>query len=109
MADDDAGEAEREPRILDNAEGERYEVWLGDERAGVIEYETTPDAVKLIHTEIAPAFEGHGLGSRVIAGALQDIRRRGLKLVPICPFVRAYLRRHPEEQDLVDRPCAPPS
>jgi len=93
--------AEAEPRIVDNDEEQRYELWLGDERAGVIEYDTKPDTVVLIHTEIDPAFEGRGLGSKLIAWALKDIRDRGLRLKPVCPFVRAYLKRHPEEQDLV--------
>jgi uncharacterized protein len=92
---------EMEPRIVDNAEDECYELWLGEEIAGGIEYETKPGVVVLIHTEIDPEFEGRGLGSKLIAGALQDIRARGLKLQPICPFVRAYLTRHPEESDLV--------
>jgi uncharacterized protein len=98
--------AETEPRIVDNAEDECYELWLDEEIAGGIEYETKPGVVVLIHTEIDPEFEGRGLGSKLIAGALQDIRTRGLKLEPICPFVRAYLRRHPEERDLVVRPAA---
>jgi uncharacterized protein len=57
--------------------------------------------VVLIHTEVEPAFEGQGLGARLVAGALEDLRARGLKLVPQCPFVRAYLRRHPDQADLV--------
>jgi uncharacterized protein len=98
---------EIEPRIVDNTEDEYYELWLGEEIPGGIEYETKPGVVVLIHTEIDPEFEGRGLGSKLISGALQDIRSRGLKLEPICPFVRAYLRRHPEERDLViPRPAA---
>ena len=57
--------------------------------------------VVLIHTEVEPAFEGQGLGARLVAGALEDLRARGLKLVPQCRFVRAYLRRHPDQADLV--------
>jgi len=94
-----------EPRLVDNAEEQRYELWVGEARAGVIEYQTKPGVVALIHTEIDAEFEGHGLGTKLIAAALADIRSRGLQLVPICPFVRAYLRKHPEERDLV----APPS
>ena len=93
-----------EPRVVDNAAERRYELWVGDERAGVIEYGTRPGVIELIHTEIDPAFEGRGLGSRLIAGALDDIRARGLGLIPTCPFVRAYLRRHPEQRNLVVRP-----
>ena len=83
-----------EPRLVDNAAEHRYELWVGDERAGLIEYGIRPWVVELIHTEIDPAFEGRGLGTRLIAGALDDIRARGLELIPTCPFVRAYLRRN---------------
>jgi predicted GNAT family acetyltransferase len=93
--------AEPAPRVVDDAAEHRYELWVGDARAGVIEYESRPGVVVLIHTQIDAAFEGRGLGSRLIAGGLRDIRARGLKLVPICPFVRSYLRGHPEERDLV--------
>jgi predicted GNAT family acetyltransferase len=55
----------------------------------------------LVHTEVASALEGSGLGARLVAGALVDIRRRGLRLVPRCPFVAEYVRRHPEYADLV--------
>jgi uncharacterized protein len=87
--------------VVDDAAEQRYELWVEDARAGIIEYETRPGVMMLIHTEIDPEFEGRGLGSLLIAGALRDIRARGLKLVPICPFVRTYLGRHPEERDLV--------
>lgn len=94
------------PRIVDNAEEQRYELWVGDALVGVIEYDTEPGLVVLIHTEVDPAFEGRGLATKLIAGAIEDIRARGLKLVPVCPVVRAYLRRHPEDRDLVVRPSA---
>jgi uncharacterized protein len=93
--------AEQEPRVVDDAAEQRYELWVEDARAGVIEYETRPGVMVLIHTEVDPEFGGRGLASLLIAGALRDIRARSLKLVPICPFVRTYLRRHPEERDLV--------
>jgi uncharacterized protein len=90
-----------EPRVADNPRASRYELWLGTTRAGLIEYQSEPGMVFLVHTEVDPAFEGQGLGERLVAGALEDIRARGLKLVPLCPFVRAYLRRHPDQADLV--------
>lgn len=62
--------------------------------------------IVLVHTEVAPAVEGRGVGSRLVSAALDDIRARGLRLVPICPFVRAYLGRHPEHGDLLARPSA---
>ena len=90
-----------EPRVADNRRASRYELWLGTTRAGLIEYRSEPGVVLLIHTEVAPSFEGQGLGERLVAAALEDLRARGLELVPVCPFVRAYLRRHPDQADLV--------
>jgi uncharacterized protein len=89
------------PRVADNPQASRYELWLGTTRAGLIEYRSQQGVVFLVHTEVDPAFAGRGLGERLVAGALADLRARGLKLVPICPFVRAYLRRHPDQADLV--------
>jgi predicted GNAT family acetyltransferase len=88
-------------RVVDNPEESRYELWLGATRAGVIEYEAEPGTILLLHTEIDPAFEGQGLGAQLVAAALEDLRARGLKLVPLCPFVRSYLHRHQEYADLV--------
>jgi predicted GNAT family acetyltransferase len=65
------------------------------------DYHSQPGLVTLLHTEVPQAFEGQGIGSKLIAFALHDIRERGLELLPICPFVIAYVRRHPEYQDLL--------
>jgi hypothetical protein len=80
---------ETDPRVVDNPEQRRYELWLGATCAGFIDYRSEP------------AFEGQGLGGRLVGGALDDLGGRDLKLVPLCPFVRTYLRRHPEYADLV--------
>jgi predicted GNAT family acetyltransferase len=89
--------------VADNAEKQRYEARQGSEVVGFILYRLDPGRITLIHTEVAPALEGKGIASQLVTGALDDIRRRGLTIVPICPFVRAYLRRHPEYADLVAR------
>ncbi len=89
--------------VTDNAEQRRYEARQGSEVVGFITYRLNPGRITLIHTEVAPALEGQGIASQLVAGALDDIRRRGLTIVAICPFVRAYLRRHPEYADLVAR------
>jgi uncharacterized protein len=89
--------------VRDNASELRYELVLDGEVVGEIQYRLVPGAVVLVHTEVSPSLEGRGLGARLVAGALQDIRSRGLHVVPICPFVRSYLRRHPEYRDLVVR------
>jgi len=89
------------PRVTDNPRASRYELWLGTTRAGLIQYRSERGLVFLVHTEIDPAFEGQGLGERLVAGALEDLHARGRKLVPLCPFVRAYLRRHPDQANPV--------
>ena len=100
--------AEMDVRVLDNPEEQRYELWLGATRAGFIQYRSGPGTIVLVHTAVEPAFEGQGLGARLVAGALDDLRARGLRLVALCPFVRAYLRRHREYADLVARGPADP-
>ncbi len=89
------------PRVADNPPELRYEVWADGRLAGLIRYTLGDGEITLVHTEVDPAFEGRGLGSVLVAGALEDIRRRGLKLHPLCPFVAAYVRRHPEFADLL--------
>jgi predicted GNAT family acetyltransferase len=54
------------------------------------------------HTEVEPELERHGVGSQLVAATLDDLRARGLPVVPICPFVRGFIRRHPEYADLVE-------
>jgi uncharacterized protein len=82
--------------VRDHPDELRYELIVDGEPAGEILYRLRSDAVVLVHTEVSPQFEGEGLGSRLVAGALDDIRARGLRPVAVCPFVRAYLQRHPE-------------
>lgn len=94
--------------VRDDPEDLRYEILRGDELLGGISYRLAPGVIVLVHTEVAPSEEGHGVGGRLIAGALADIRTRGLRVAPVCPFVAAYLRRHPEQRDLVTGDPATP-
>jgi predicted GNAT family acetyltransferase len=89
--------------VRDNPEDLRYELVVDGEVVGEILYRRYPDRIVLVHTEISPSLEGQGLAGRLVHDALDDIRTRGLRVVPICPFVRGYLRRHPEYEDLVTR------
>ena len=93
--------ADGDVRVADNPAQLRYELHLGDTLAGYLAYRAEPGTLVLVHTDVDPAYLGRGLGSRLIGGALDDIRARGLLLVPLCQFVAAYLRRHPEYADLV--------
>lgn len=79
----------------------RYEALVDGVVRGEIVYGIEPGLVVLIHTEVAPSAEGTGVGSRLVRGALDDARTRGLRVVPLCPFVAGYIRRHPEYADLV--------
>jgi hypothetical protein len=92
---------ETETRIADAPESSRFEIRLGDELAGLLQYRLQGESISLLHTEIDERFEGRGLGSRLIAFALDDARARGLAVLPFCPFVKAYLERHGEYLDLV--------
>jgi uncharacterized protein len=89
--------------VVDNAAELRYELWRSGDMVGSIRYTLEDGAITLVHTEVDPAVEGQGLGSVLVAGALADIRSRGLRLDPLCPFVAAYLQRHPEDADLTVR------
>jgi predicted GNAT family acetyltransferase len=83
--------------VRDNPEASRYEVWAGGELAGFTQYRLHDDRVTFIHTEIDPAHEGEGLGSRLARSALDDMRARGLMIAPQCPFIAGYIRRHRDE------------
>ena len=86
--------------ILNNEAEQRYELWVGDALA-LAAYKLEGDVIRFTHTEVPKALEGQGIGSRLFGNALDDVRRRGLKVVPLCPFVRRYIERHPEAQDLL--------
>jgi len=92
-----AGDAE----VRDNPTELRYELVVDGDVVGFIRYRRRPGAIALVHTDIAPRLEGRGLGATLVAGALDDIRARGLHVVPLCPFVRAFIGRHQDYGDLV--------
>ena len=88
------------PRVVENTSELRYELWVGDTLAGLIRYTREDDVVTMVHTEIEPAFEGGGYGSALVSGALDAVRAQGKRVRPLCPFVAAYVKRHPEYADL---------
>jgi predicted GNAT family acetyltransferase len=88
--------------VVDVPERERYELRVDGELAGHLAYRGRTDVRALVHTEIDRDRSGQGLGSVLIAGAVDDLRARGLRLIPICPFVTRWLGEHPEHLDLVD-------
>jgi uncharacterized protein len=88
-------------RIVDNPERNRYEAVLDDRVVGISQYSLADDVVTFLHTEVDQSAEGKGIGSRLAAGALDDVRQRGLKVVARCPFISAYIRRHRDYADLL--------
>lgn len=87
--------------VADRPEEARYELTVDGERAGFLTYRVSEDVIWMLHAEVDPAREGQGLGSRLVRGTLDDARRRGLSVRPVCPFVAAYIDRHPDYADLV--------
>ncbi|MEO3782816.1 GNAT family N-acetyltransferase [Actinocorallia sp. B10E7] len=89
------------PRVADNSAAFRYEIFTDEgDLAGFSTYTRRGDRVVFWRTEIADEFEGHGLGGALVRGAMEDIRARGLKVVPRCPYVLEYLERHLEYDGL---------
>ncbi|QXJ24818.1 N-acetyltransferase [Actinomadura graeca] len=87
--------------ITDDAARGRYEIRVDGDLAGFAEYETRPGQVVLTHTEVDGAFEGQGVGSALARGVLDDVRAKGLTVVPRCPFIRTWIDKHPDYRDLV--------
>ena len=87
--------------VADAPDAQRYEAELDGQLAGVLEYVVKGDRIALVHTEVAPAFEGQGVAGALARFALDDARRRGLRVIASCPYVRRYLAKHPEDHDIV--------
>lgn len=87
--------------VRDNSDQHRYEITKGEEVGGFAEYEVRDDVITMKHTEVDPAYEGEGLGSKLARGALDAARSRRLSVIPLCPFIAGYIRRHDEYADLV--------
>jgi predicted GNAT family acetyltransferase len=92
-----------EIEVVDNVERHRYEARAPGEPA-FLNYRLEPGTVVLVHTQVPKALEGHGIGQALVRHALDDARARGLGVVPMCPFVEAWIKRHPEYADLVQPP-----
>jgi uncharacterized protein len=90
-----------EPEVVHVPEASRYELRLGGRVVGHADYRRRDGRISFTHTEVDESLEGHGLAGLLAATALEDARRDGLIVVPICPFFAAYIKRHPEYEALL--------
>jgi predicted GNAT family acetyltransferase len=88
-------------RVVDNPTAGRFDIIVAGEPAGLAAYRRDGDTIEFTHTRIDPKFEGRGLGSQLVREALDTARAGGLAVLPYCPFVRDYIKRHREYADLV--------
>ncbi len=86
--------------VVDAPERRRYEAVREGQVLGFAAYQKTHELVVFTHTEVDPSLEGQGVGGSLVRGALDDVRRLGLRVLPICPFVHAWMVHHPEYADL---------
>ncbi len=87
-------------RVKDQRSEQEFTLEVDGQRA-VAAYQLEGTTIVFTHTVVPPEIEGRGVGSKLIRGALDIVRDRGLKVVPQCPFVRAYIEKHPEMRDLL--------
>jgi|EndMetStandDraft_3_1072993.scaffolds.fasta_scaffold275191_2 predicted GNAT family acetyltransferase len=87
--------------VENNTELDRYEI-VRDEGVAVLEYRRRGDRLVLVHTGVPKELEGHGIAGKLVASAIEDARRDDLTVVPLCPYARVWIERHPNAVDGVD-------
>ncbi|CAM5610374.1 hypothetical protein STENM36S_06834 [Streptomyces tendae] len=89
--------------VVERADAEhRYEILVDGQRAGLTEYRDLGGQRVFFHTEVDEAFAGQGLASQLVQQALVDVRASGMRIVPVCPYVAKFLKRHDEFADITD-------
>ena len=90
------------PDVRDNTDENRYEIVADDGAvAGFVQYRRADGVVDMLHTEIDDAYEGQGLGGKLARGALDLVRGEGSKVVPSCSFIKGWIDKHEDYQDLL--------
>ncbi|MGC4862752.1 GNAT family N-acetyltransferase [Micromonospora sp. DT41] len=87
--------------VEDNPAKNRFEILVDDALAGFTAYVPRGEVLVFTHTQVDRAFQGKGVGGALIRGTLDQVRARGGRLVPQCPFVAAFIDKHPDYADLV--------
>lgn len=88
--------------VVNNQAHHRYELMVEGHLAATY-YRISDGVITFIHTEVPPELGGKGVGSSLVRGALDQVRTEGLKVIAQCPFVKAYIDKHPEYADLLKR------
>jgi predicted GNAT family acetyltransferase len=97
-------DSETNIEVRDHPDESRFEAYVDGELAGFSAYLRAGSTITFVHTEVDDAFEGKGVGSALVRQSLDQVRERpGLRVAASCPFVRAWLRKHPDDQDLTRR------
>ena len=88
--------------FIDDTDRHRFEALDAGKVAGYVEYNMLTSSIMLVHTEVLPEYEGKGVGSFLARESLAAARNMGKRVIPACPFIASYLRKHRELLDLVD-------
>lgn len=86
--------------VVHRPEEARFEVLVDGQRSSV-EYRQRDGVMCIVHTGVPPALEGRGIAAALVESALAHARAQGWKVQPMCSYVRVYMRRHPQTQDLL--------
>jgi predicted GNAT family acetyltransferase len=86
--------------VKDNPDKSQFEL-IVDGHTALAAYRMKPGIITFTHTEVPKELGGRGIGSQLAQGALAQARERGLRVVPLCPFIKAYIEKHPEYADLL--------
>lgn len=89
--------------VRNDPENDRYVVEVDGEVAGFTVYHLRGGRYFFVHTEVDDEFSGKGVGTALARGALDDVRSKEGRIIPICPFIAAFVKRHPEYTDLIDQ------
>jgi hypothetical protein len=87
--------------VTHNKARQRYEVLLPDGDHAVIAYEMMGDKMGLMHTVVPEAHEGKGIAGTMAKFALEEAKEQGIKVLPYCPYIQTYVKRHPEYNDII--------
>lgn len=91
------------PVVTDNPAASRYELHVGGELAGFVDYQLRDHdkVISLVHTQVEPAFQGDHLATHLARFSLDDARGRGLSVLPFCPYITSWIKKHPGYVELV--------